>query len=151
MTKISQELEEQVELQKQVILQEQVELEDTIISLLASLWTMYDKLPILHPLDKRTFREALHRAQAIVLARPKMRGILMAQQGIQPEQQPIQQESVNQPIIQQVAQPVNPPVANPQIDSLSDQPVNIPLKVGEKACAVPIHGTGGMKTLPGVQ
>jgi len=137
-------------------IQEQVKLEDSIITLLASLWTMYNKLPILHPLDKSTFQEALHKAQAIVLARPKMRGILMAQRGEQPQQQPTQQpvSQLVQPVTRPVAQPIQPvapPIANPQTDSLSNQPVNIPLKAGEKACAVPIHGTGGMKTLPGAQ
>lgn len=132
--------------------QKEIEIEDTIIELLASLWNTYDELPILHPLDKSAFQEALHKAQAIVLARPKMRGILMAQRGEQPQQQPIQPQSVAQSIVQpRIIQPVNPPMANPQVDSLSNQPINISLKAGEKACAIPVHGTGGIKTLPGVQ
>ena len=130
-------------------LQKSIEVEDTIISLLASLWTMYDGLPILHPLDKRIFQEAIHKVQAIVLARPKMRGIFMARQGIVPQVQ-----SITQPVTQPVTNPVtDPTVVNypPGTDSLSDQPVNIPLKAGEKACTVPTRGTGGMKTLPGAR
>jgi len=142
-------------------LQEEIGLEDTIINVLASLWTMYDKLSVLHPLDKQAFQGAIHKAQAIVLARPKMRGILMAQQGIVPEQPLVQQQLAQQPSAQQpmrpsmrpVTRPPAPPIdsLSPEIDSLSDQPINIPLKAGEKACAIPIYGTGGMKTLPGVQ
>jgi len=135
--------------QEQVTLQEQVELEDTIINILASLWTMYNKLPILHPLDKPTFQEALHKAQAIVLARPKMRGILMAQQGVTP--QSANQQVAHQPVNQPTAAPQVTVPINPQVDSLSDQPVHKPLKVGEVAAAIPIHGTGGMQTLPGAQ
>ena len=135
-------------------LQKSIEVEDTIIGLLASVWAMYDSLPVLHRLDKPSFQEALHKAQAIVLARPKMRGILMAQQGIAP-QQPTKSitspSATNPPVANQSVASL--PVANQsvEVDSLSDQPVNIPLKMGEKACAIPIRGSGGMKTLPGTQ
>ena len=129
-------------------LQEQIELEDTIIELLASLWTMYDKLPELHPLDKRTFQEALHKAQAIVLARPKIRGILMARQGLpsqetqEPQRQPVQ-------VVQPTGQPVSQSVPSQKV---TIQPSSFPsLGPGEKAAAIPIYGTGGTKTLPGAQ
>ena len=133
-------------------LQETIEIEDAIIGLLASLWTMYDSLPILHPLDRPAFQDAIHKAQAIVLARPKIRGILMAQQGIQPSQiapqqltqPPVAQQSVTQPVLSAANQSV-------EADSLSDQPINIPLRMGEKAAAIPIRGTGGMRTLPGAR
>ena len=131
-------------------LQETIEIEDAIIGLLASLWTMYDSLPILHSLDRPAFQDAIHKAQAIVLARPKIRGILMAQQGIQPlqiapqqlTQPPVAQPSVTQPLV------TNQSI---EVDSLSDQPINIPLRMGEKAAAIPIRGTGGMRTLPGAR
>jgi len=132
-------------------LQESIEVEDAIIGLLASLWTMYNSLPILHPLDKSAFQEAIHKAQAIVLARPKMRGILMAQQGIQPSQtiqQPTQPPVAQQPVTQPVLSVANQSI---EVDSLSDQPINIPLRIGEKAAAIPIRGTGGMRTLPGAR
>lgn len=134
-------------------IQASVEVEDAIISLLSSLWTMYDGLPELHPLDKRTFQDALHKAQAIVCARPKIRGILMARQGIVPQQTQQLNDQPTQLATRSAIQPATrPAIVNQQgTDSLSDQPVNIPLRAGEKACAVPIHGTGGMKTLPGAQ
>ena len=92
-------------------LQEQIKLEDAIIEVLSSLWNMYERLPELHPLDKGTFQVALHKAQAIVLARPKIRGILMARQGLPsqeaqaPSAAPVQQ-LVTQPLAVQPAAPL---------------------------------------------
>ena len=142
-------------------LQEQIQLEDALLDLLSSIWTMYDKLPILHPLDKATFQAAIHKAQAIVLARPKMRGIFMARQGM-PSQEAIappqysQQPQPNQQFSQQPGPQPNQPMVPTQPvpmqsiapnQSLGNQPTKIPLRPGERAAAVAPFGTGGTKTL----
>jgi len=132
-------------------LQEQIQLEDALLDLLSSIWTMYDKLPILHPLDKATFQAAIHKAQTIVLARPKMRGIFMARQGM-PSQEAIAPPQYSQQPGPQPNQPMVPtqPVPMQSVapnQSLGNQPTKIPLRPGERAAAVAPFGTGGTKTL----
>lgn len=99
-------------------IEDQIQIEDSIIGLLSSIWKMYDKLSELHPMDKAMFHESLHKAQAIILARPKMRGILMARSGQVPQPEP---EEV-----------------------VESRPSKIPLAPGQKAAIV----TRGTSALP---
>ena len=103
-------------------IEEQVQIEDNIIRLISSAWSMYDQLPELHPMDKRAFQDSLHRAQSVILARPKIRGIMIARSGQVPQQAESTPSELN--------------------------PSKLPVPPGQKAAKVV---SGGTASLPPIQ
>jgi hypothetical protein len=49
------------------------DMETIVLNLLAEAWNNFLTLPVLHPDDQHEFREAIHQAQNIVLARAHLR------------------------------------------------------------------------------
>lgn len=49
--------------------------EETVVTALAEAWNAFMHLPIEHPDDQLEFRQAIHRAQNIVLSRPTRRAL----------------------------------------------------------------------------